>query len=139
MKIWRGRERVKGSLCLTLLYLFFSFLIIQSFSGIFYLYYFFMSIKFSNASFMLLSFIRFNRASLINVGFLETRHNCDYIAMHDVDLLPLNEELRYDFPENGPYHLAAPHLHPLYHYKTFVGGILLLRSKDFEKVPRLCK
>ncbi|KAK3786623.1 hypothetical protein RRG08_027581 [Elysia crispata] len=80
---------------------------------------------------------RFNRASLINVGFLETRHNCDYIAMHDVDLLPLNEELRYDFPENGPYHLAAPHLHPLYHYKTFVGGILLLRSKDFEKLNGL--
>ncbi|RUS86467.1 hypothetical protein EGW08_005782 [Elysia chlorotica] len=80
---------------------------------------------------------RFNRASLINVGFLETRGNCDYIAMHDVDLLPLNEELRYDFPEDGPLHLAAPHLHPLYHYKTFVGGILLLQSKDFEKLNGL--
>ncbi|GFR71186.1 beta-1,4-galactosyltransferase 7 [Elysia marginata] len=80
---------------------------------------------------------RFNRASLINVGFLETRQNCDYIAMHDVDLLPLNEELRYDFPKDGPYHLAAPHLHPLYHYKTFVGGILLLQSKDFVKLNGL--
>ena len=36
---------------------------------------------------------RFNRASLINVGYLETKSNYDYIAMHDVDLLPLNKNL----------------------------------------------
>ncbi|XP_059151192.1 beta-1,4-galactosyltransferase 7-like [Physella acuta] len=80
---------------------------------------------------------RFNRASLINVGFLETRSSCDYIAMHDVDLLPLNDELRYNFPEEGPYHLSAPHLHPMYHYKTFVGGILLIQSKHFEMLNGL--
>ncbi|GFN80592.1 beta-1,4-galactosyltransferase 7 [Plakobranchus ocellatus] len=80
---------------------------------------------------------RFNRASLINVGFLESRHDCDYIAMHDVDLLPVNEDLRYDFPKAGPHHLAAPHLHPLYHYETFVGGILLLQSVHFEKLNGL--
>jgi xylosylprotein 4-beta-galactosyltransferase len=34
---------------------------------------------------------RFNRASLINVGFLSSKANFDYIAMHDVDLLPLNK------------------------------------------------
>ena len=31
---------------------------------------------------------RFNRAALINVGFKESSSSCDYIAMHDVDLLP---------------------------------------------------
>ena len=31
---------------------------------------------------------RFNRAALINVGFKESSRNCDYVAMHDVDLLP---------------------------------------------------
>lgn len=55
---------------------------------------------------------RFNRASLINVGHLYTKHQYDYIAMHDVDLLPLNSNLKYDYPEKGPYHVAAPGLHP---------------------------
>ncbi|XP_041368143.1 beta-1,4-galactosyltransferase 7-like [Gigantopelta aegis] len=75
---------------------------------------------------------RFNRASLINAGFLESRTACDYIAMHDVDLLPLNPDLSYAYPEEGPFHIAAPSLHPLYHYKTFVGGILLISRKQFE-------
>lgn len=77
---------------------------------------------------------RFNRASLINVGFLESGNNTDYIAMHDVDLLPLNEQLDYSFPEGGPFHVASPELHPLYHYKTYVGGILLLTKQHYEMV-----
>ncbi|CAL1535402.1 unnamed protein product [Lymnaea stagnalis] len=81
---------------------------------------------------------RFNRASLINAGFLETRSECDYVAMHDVDLLPLSNELVYAFPEEGqPLHLAAPHLHPIYHYKNYAGGILLMQSSDFEKLNGL--
>ncbi|XP_046384349.1 beta-1,4-galactosyltransferase 7 isoform X1 [Ischnura elegans] len=78
---------------------------------------------------------RFNRASLINVGFeLSMIDGCDYIAMHDVDLLPLNSNLSYAFPADGPVHLAAPHLHPRYHYPTFVGGILILKRKHFKQV-----
>ncbi|MEE6479887.1 hypothetical protein FKM82_012405 [Ascaphus truei] len=75
---------------------------------------------------------RFNRASLINVGFLESGNETDYIAMHDVDLLPLNPDLDYGYPEKGPFHVASPELHPLYHYKTYVGGILLLTKKHYE-------
>lgn len=75
---------------------------------------------------------RFNRASLINVGFLYTKTDYDYIAMHDVDLLPLNNNLHYDYPMDGPFHVAAPHLHPKYHYNTFVGGILLVKREHFE-------
>lgn len=59
---------------------------------------------------------RFNRASLINVGFLFVKENFDYIAMHDVDLLPLNKNLKYDYPAAGPFHVAAPGLHPKYNY-----------------------
>lgn len=55
---------------------------------------------------------RFNRASLINVGYLYTKDHYDYIAMHDVDLLPMNANLRYDYPSDGPHHVAAPGLHP---------------------------
>lgn len=69
---------------------------------------------------------RFNRASLINVGYILTNNTHDYIAMHDVDLLPLNPKLKYVYPKVQPYHIAAPHLHPRYHYPTFVGGILLV-------------
>ncbi|XP_033611106.1 beta-1,4-galactosyltransferase 7 [Cryptotermes secundus] len=77
---------------------------------------------------------RFNRASLINVGFRIARDECDYIAMHDVDLLPLNSQLRYSYPETGPFHIASPDLHPRYHYPTFVGGILLIKREHFELV-----
>lgn len=81
---------------------------------------------------------RFNRASLLNAGFLEARgNNCDYIAMHDVDLLPLNKDLYYGFPDKGPFHVSAPFLHPKYHYPTFVGGILIMSIAQFEKVNGL--
>ena len=75
---------------------------------------------------------RFNRASLINVGFLSTKDEYDYIAMHDVDLLPMNDNLKYEYPQNGPLHIAAPELHPKYHYPSFVGGILLIKREHFE-------
>ncbi|XP_077388944.1 beta-1,4-galactosyltransferase 7 [Festucalex cinctus] len=75
---------------------------------------------------------RFNRASLINVGYLESANDSDYLAMHDVDLLPLNEALDYGFPADGPFHVASPQLHPLYHYNTYVGGILLLTKNHFR-------
>lgn len=80
---------------------------------------------------------RFNRAALINVGYLESKGECDYLAMHDVDLLPLNPDLNYGYPANGPFHIAAPNLHPRYHYPKFVGGILLLTYEDFEKTRGL--
>ncbi|KAF7228704.1 beta-1,4-galactosyltransferase 7 [Nothobranchius furzeri] len=75
---------------------------------------------------------RFNRASLINVGYLESGNDTDYLAMHDVDLLPMNEALDYGFPVDGPFHVASPELHPLYHYKTYVGGILLLSKRHYH-------
>lgn len=79
--------------------------------------------------------LRFNRASLINVGFLLVHDQADYIAMHDVDLLPLDDDLSYRFPGHGsPFHVSSPDLHPKYRYATFVGGILLITAKDFKLV-----
>ena len=78
---------------------------------------------------------RFNRAALINVGFLQSRSSVDYLVMHDIDLLPLNErELSYRYPKKGPVHLASPEYHPIYHYATYVGGILLISCEDFARV-----
>lgn len=77
---------------------------------------------------------RFNRASLINVGFREIGENFDYIAMHDIDLLPLNDNLKYSYPLNGPLHISSPQFHPRYSYPTFIGGILLINKKHYQMV-----
>ena len=77
---------------------------------------------------------RFNRASLLNIGHLLARASCDYLVMHDVDLLPENDELSYGYPEKGPFHVSSPELHPLYHYKTYIGGIFMMTKEQFEKV-----
>ena len=76
---------------------------------------------------------RFNRAYLINVGFQESSPSCDYIAMHDVDLLPLNPDLLYKYPEKGPLHISSNELHAKYDYPTFIGMILLISHKHYNK------
>uniref|UniRef100_A0A0R3Q5L6 Beta-1,4-N-acetylgalactosaminyltransferase n=1 Tax=Brugia timori TaxID=42155 RepID=A0A0R3Q5L6_9BILA len=80
--------------------------------------------------------LRFNRASLINVGWYEAdRVGCDYLAMHDVDLLPLNPQLDYSYPGKGIIrHISSPEYHPKYNYTKFVGGILLLTMSDYKVV-----
>lgn len=78
---------------------------------------------------------RFNRAALINAGCRESPASCDYIAIHDVDLLPLNPRLSYAFPANNqPFHVASPQLHPKYDYATFIGGILLITRAQYRQV-----
>jgi len=78
--------------------------------------------------------LRFNRAYLINVGFRESDPLCDYIAMHDVDLLPQNPALQYKFPESSAFHVSSHELHPKYDYPTFIGGILLISRANFQRV-----
>eukprot|EP00045_Choanoeca_perplexa_P006286 m.53432 g.53432 ORF g.53432 m.53432 type:complete len:439 (+) comp13562_c0_seq2:71-1387(+) len=76
---------------------------------------------------------RFNRGLLLDAGFLLVEQSSDYIALHDVDLLPINSKLSYSFPAY-PFHVSAPWLHPNYNYKTFIGGILLLANEHFRLV-----
>ena len=39
--------------------------------------------------------------------------------MHDVDLLPVNPQLKYVHPGDGfALHIASPKLHPKYHCKS---------------------
>lgn len=47
---------------------------------------------------------RFNRGALINIGYHVSKAQCDYLVMHDVDLLPLNSKLSYRYPERGEFH-----------------------------------
>ena len=91
--------------------------------------------------------LRFNRAFLLNIGFIESqkkkssieagdayKETCDYVALHDVDLVPKNPKIRYEFPAEGPLHLSAPGLHPIerYDYPDFIGGILLITSQHMR-------
>jgi xylosylprotein 4-beta-galactosyltransferase len=82
--------------------------------------------------------LRFNRASLINVGWFEAdRLRCTYLVMHDVDLLPQNPALDYSYPGIGVVrHIAAGKYHPKkrYNYPKFIGGILILTLDDFKLV-----
>lgn len=55
---------------------------------------------------------RFNRAALVNVGFLYTKKKFDYLVMHDVDFIPLNKNLSYEFPPDSVRHILARWLHP---------------------------
>uniref|UniRef100_A0A8R1HWT1 Uncharacterized protein n=1 Tax=Caenorhabditis japonica TaxID=281687 RepID=A0A8R1HWT1_CAEJA len=79
---------------------------------------------------------RFNRASLINIGWNEAdRLGCDYMVMNDVDLLPVNPEVPYDFPGVGVIrHITSPQYHPKYHYEKFIGGILMLTLVDYKRL-----
>jgi xylosylprotein 4-beta-galactosyltransferase len=78
---------------------------------------------------------RFNRGSLLNAGSLVSEaFGCDYIALHDVDLLPNQPELNYHYPALGPYHVSAPGLHPKYKFSKFLGGILVMTRDHYVDV-----
>jgi xylosylprotein 4-beta-galactosyltransferase len=59
----------------------------------------------------------------------------DFVALHDVDLLPLNDKLSYAFPPY-PMHISAPWLHPSYHYKTFIGCVYKFEEGALRNLKR---
>ena len=76
----------------------------------------------------------FNKALLYNVGanVAESR-GCDYVALHDVDRLPLHPMNTYPWPPR-PVHLCTNSsdgnsAHE--DWAEFVGGAVLLSLKDF--------
>lgn len=79
---------------------------------------------------------RFNRGQLLNVGFLLAAQSCDYVVMHDVDLLPLNTNLSYRYPQHI-MHLASAKFHPIYKFPKFIGGIMVMKNEHFIKINGL--
>eukprot|EP00047_Mylnosiga_fluctuans_P019066 m.78274 g.78274 ORF g.78274 m.78274 type:complete len:374 (-) comp7959_c0_seq3:92-1213(-) len=73
----------------------------------------------------------FNRGALLNIGALQACDTHDYLALHDVDLLPSHPNISYRFPARGPVHLTPPAMHPKYHFRKFVGGIMLITCRTF--------
>lgn len=77
---------------------------------------------------------RFNRAALMNVGYLYIKDKFDYLVIHDIDLLPMNKNLSYECPDDGVLHLCPQPLHPAESSKNYLGGILIISNSDFESV-----
>lgn len=72
----------------------------------------------------------FNRAKLLNIGFLNTK--ADYFAMHDVDMLPIKAD--YSFP-GTPTHIATRVSQFKYRmpFPNYFGGVTLFNREDFVK------
>lgn len=70
----------------------------------------------------------FNRAKLLNIGFLKRRD--DYYVFHDVDMLSIKAD--YSFPEN-PTHLATRCSQFKFKmpFPEYFGGVTLFNEKDF--------
>jgi hypothetical protein len=77
---------------------------------------------------------KFNRGWLINVGFALSNSSCDYLVMHDVDLLPNNVKLPYGWPgdKGSPLSFFNGN-HPVkwYNYAAFCGAVFLMKRSDF--------
>lgn len=79
----------------------------------------------------------FNRAKLLNVGYLEALkdHNWDCFIFHDVDLIPENDENLY-VCEKQPKHFVVGRNSTGYRlkYKGYFGGVSAMTTEQFHKV-----
>jgi predicted glycosyltransferase involved in capsule biosynthesis len=75
----------------------------------------------------------FNRAKLLNVGFMEMDSSHDYVVFHDVDMLP--QQVNYAYEEN-PTHLAtaASQFNNSLPYEGYFGGVTMFSIESFKRV-----
>jgi hypothetical protein len=62
------------------------------------------------------------------------KDGCDYIAWHDVDMLP-HEECDYSYPEETPIHIATKLSKYQYGlgYDQYFGGVVLFTKEQAER------
>ena len=75
----------------------------------------------------------FNYGKLCNVVTKEVGEEYTYFAFHDIDMLPMNDECDYSYPES-PTHLATnveAHDNKI-PYPQYFGGVVLISREDFE-------
>jgi len=75
----------------------------------------------------------FNYGKLCNTASKEVGEEYTYFAFHDIDMLPMNDECDYGYPES-PTHLAnnvEAHDNKL-PYPQYFGGVILINREDFE-------
>lgn len=76
----------------------------------------------------------FNYGKLCNVVVNEIGEEYTYFAFHDIDMLPMNDDCDYSYPD-VPIHLASQvqaHEYKL-PYPQYFGGVVLINREDFEE------
>jgi hypothetical protein len=77
----------------------------------------------------------FNRGAMKNVAAQYAFNDgCDYIAWHDVDMIP-DENVDYSYPENNPIHIATQLSKYDYgiNYDQYFGGVILFTKEQVER------
>ena len=78
----------------------------------------------------------FNRGVMKNIAAQYAfEDGCDYIAWHDVDMLP-HEEADYSYPQEYPIHIATKlsKYHYGLGYDQYFGGVILFTKEQAEKI-----
>ncbi len=76
----------------------------------------------------------FNRGAMKNIAaHVAFEDGCDYVAWHDVDMLP-HEEANYLFPETTPMHIATKLSKYGYNlgYDQYFGGVVLFNKEQAD-------
>ena len=78
----------------------------------------------------------FNRGKLLNIGFLKAEElKCDYVAFHDIDMLPVDADYSYS---DKPVHLITELDLPAGVSRTlfdeYFGGVTLFPSYVFRQI-----
>ena len=79
----------------------------------------------------------FNRSGTKNAAFLAAiEDGCDYVAMHDVDMLPEDDACDYSYPEKHPRHIACYLSQWNYNLRDveYFGGVVLFTKEQFLEV-----
>ena len=78
----------------------------------------------------------FNRGAMKNIAaHYAFKDGCDYIAWHDVDMVPHDDSCNYEFPEDNPIHIATKLSKYNYGlgYDQYFGGVVLFSKEQVEK------
>ena len=78
----------------------------------------------------------FNRGKLLNIGVAKAKKlRCTYVALHDVDMLPLDVDYSY---VNRPTHLATDFVSDVGEkriiFDAYFGGVTLFPLMDYMKI-----
>jgi hypothetical protein len=76
----------------------------------------------------------FNRGKLLNIAaVIAFQDGCDYVALHDVDMLPLSADYS---PVSGATHMAVEVQQFGWHlpYQNYFGGVTLFDKTSFEQI-----
>ena len=78
----------------------------------------------------------FNRGAMKNIAAKHAfEDGCDYIVWHDIDMIPLNDECDYSYPNDNPKHIAVNLSKYEYTlaYDQYFGGAVLFTKEQVEK------